>query len=51
MEEIIRLQDYQPLWEEWSIGQLLYEGNLANVYAVKNTITDTEAVVKVISIP
>ena len=51
MEEIIRLQDYQPLWEEWSIDQLLYEGNLANVYAVKNTITDTEAVVKVISIP
>ena len=49
MEEIIRLKDYEPLWGEWKVDSLMYEGNLANVYAVKNE--SATAVIKVISVP
>ena len=49
MEEIIRLKDYEPLWGEWKVDSLMYEGNLSNVYAVKNE--SATAVIKVISVP
>ena len=49
MEEIIRLQEYEPLWDEWTMDKFLYEGNLSNVYQVKNK--DNIGVIKVISVP
>ena len=49
MEEIIRLQEYEPLWDEWTMDKFLYEGNLSNIYQVKNK--DNIGVIKVISVP
>ena len=49
MEEIIRLKDYEPLWGELKVDALMYEGNLANVYAVKNE--SATGVIKVITVP
>ena len=49
VEEIIRLQEYEPLWNEWNIKELICEGNLSSVYEVTNGKKD--AVIKVISIP
>ena len=49
MEEIIRLQEYEPLWDEWRIDKFLYEGNLSNIYQVKNK--ENIGVIKVISVP
>ena len=46
MEEIIRLQEYEPLWDEWRMDKFLCEGNLANVYQVKNK--ENKGVIKVI---
>ncbi|MBD5087514.1 MAG: protein kinase [Clostridiales bacterium] len=49
MEEIIRLQEYEPLWDEWRMDKFLYEGNLSNIYQVKNK--ENIGVIKVISVP
>ncbi|MCI8409652.1 MAG: protein kinase, partial [Lachnospiraceae bacterium] len=49
MKEIIRLQEYEPLWDEWKMDKFLHEGNLANVYQVKTK--DNIGVIKVISVP
>lgn len=49
MEEIIRLQEYVPLWDKWSVDYLLYEGNLSNVYQVRSG--DEVGVIKVVSVP
>ena len=49
MEEILRLQGYEPIWDEWHVDQLIFEGNLSSVYQVNNG-TKT-AVIKVISVP
>ena len=49
MEEMFRLQQYEPLWGEWHLDVLLHEGSLSNVYQVKNG--NTIGVVKVISVP
>lgn len=49
MEEILRLQGYEPIWDEWHVDQLICEGNLSSVYQVNNG-TKT-AVIKVISVP
>ena len=49
MEELFRLKEYEPLWGEWYVDSLLSEGNLANVYQVRND--KEEAVIKVIAVP
>ena len=49
MEEIIRLQGYETLWDEWHVDKLLYEGNLSNIYQVKKE--NAIGVIKVISVP
>lgn len=49
MEEMFRLQQYEPLWDEWHLDKILHEGSLSNVYQVKNG--NTIGVVKVISVP
>lgn len=49
MEELFRLQQYEPLWGDWHVDTLLYEGSMSNVYQVKNG--NTTGVIKVISVP
>ena len=49
MEEIFRLRDYEPLWNEWVVDKQVCEGNLSNVYEVKNE--KKTAIIKVISVP
>jgi len=49
MEEMFRLQQYEPLWGDWHVDVLLHEGTLSNVYQVKNR--NTTGVIKVISVP
>ncbi len=49
MEEILRLQEYEPLWNEWHVEKLICEGNLSSVYQVNNG--KKSAVIKVISVP
>ena len=49
LEEIIRLQNYEPFWGEWNVAKMLHEGSLANIYRVENG--SSKGIVKVISIP
>ena len=49
MEEMFRLQQYEPLWEDWHVDKLLHEGSMSNVYQVKSE--KSTGVIKVISVP
>ena len=49
MDEMTRLNEYGELWDGWVVDKLLYEGNLSNVYQVKNG--NSTGIIKVVSIP